>query len=302
MVMHEDNIMFRRANKRMSVITLSWQLGCLGDQIAEDVAAELNYSIIGRPELHELLVNLNGSGTEELEAHELPKVVDREIQPDFFFRLDRDSSMYSSQLISLLYNVASQNNVIIKRFGANLLLGEYPYVLSARIQGSLEVRTHVIQEQRNLDYRKAKKAVVKDDRERMGFVQYLFSRELTDLQSYDMLLDVGKIPHHAITEMIVTAARSIEATRSMTPDDQQTLRTRALENRIKSVIQKTNQNVPNLNVEVNPDGAVTLEGNVVNQHDKSRIEERVKTLPEVQHVKNTMTVGSPFRRKKRKTK
>ena len=285
----------------MAVITLSWQLGCLGDQIAEDVAAELGYHIVGKPELHDLLVNINGSGVEELGADELPKVVDREIQPDFFFRLYRDSSMYSSQLISLLYNVASQDNVIIKRFGANLLLDEYLYVLSVRIQGDLEVRTRVIQEQRNLDYHKAKKAVLKDDRERMGFVQYLFNRELTDLQSYDMLLDVGKISHHAITEMIVTAARSIEATHPMTPKDQKTLRMRALESRIKSVIQKTNQNVPNLNVEVDPDGEVTLEGNVVNQHDKRRIEEQVKTLPEVQHVTNTMTVGSPFRRNKRKT-
>lgn len=286
----------------MAVVTFSWQLGCLGDQVAEDLAAQVGYHIIGRQELHDLLIQDSNQFSKELGGDEFSKVVDEEIQPDFFFRMHRDSSAYSSLLISLIYRAASQDNVILKGFGAHLLLAQYPYVLCTRLQGQLGVRVEVIQKQHNLRYEAAKEIVIRDDRERMGFAQYLFSRELTDIQGYDIILDVGKIDQQAITRMLVNAVRSQEERHPLTAKDVNMFETLALGSQVKAFIQKTNSNIPGLHVEVSHGRIVTVAGNVVNQGEKHRIEQHITSLPEVEGVVNKMTVGSPFRRKNRRRK
>ena len=63
----------------MAVITLSWQLGCLGDQIAQDVAASLEYHIIGKQELHNMLIRANDHFSEDIGLDEFSQVVDGEI-------------------------------------------------------------------------------------------------------------------------------------------------------------------------------------------------------------------------------
>ena len=200
-------------------------------------------------------------------------------------------------MLSLLYTAASQDNVFIKGFGAYLALAGHPHVLCARLQGSLDVRTTVIQKQRQLDRQAAQTLIKKDDRERMGFVQYLFHRELTDTQSHDLVINVGKFPRQTITKMIISAAQAVERTYPMTSSDRTALQSLAFASRIKAVIQRMNSNIPGLTVDVSRDKIVTITGNVVQQREKEQIEERVRVIPNVQDVLNNLTVGSPFGRK-----
>jgi cytidylate kinase len=282
----------------MAVITLSWQLGCQADRIAQDVATELQYHIIGKQELHDMLVRASDHFSEDIGLNEFSQVVDGEIQQDFFFRTHRDSSVYSSFLLSLLYTAASQDNVFLKGFGAYLALAGHPHVLCVRLQGSLDVRTAVIQKQRQLDRRAAHALIKKDDRERMGFVQYLFHRELTDTQLHDLVINVGKFPRQAMTTMIANAARAVEHTYPMTDGDRIALQSLAFASRIKAVIQRIRSNIPGLAVDVGSDNIVTITGNVVQQREKDQIEERVRAIPDVQNVRNNLTVGSPFGRRR----
>ena len=285
----------------MAVVALSWQLGCRGDYIADDVANQLEYKIIGRQEFHEELVNATDQFSKELGTGELSKIVEREIQPDFFFRAYSEYSTHSHLLMSLIYRAACQDNVIIKGFGSPLILSSQSYVLCVRLKGNFDVRVSSIQQQRNLEQRAAEKLVAKDDRDRMGFVQYLFRRELTDIQSYDMVFDIGKLSQKVIPEMIVSAARALEETRPITEEDKASLETFAFESQVKAVIQKQTPNIPELNVSVSPEGIVTISGKVARQHEKTLIEQQVNSLPEVRGIVNDIKVGSPFRRKKRRT-
>ena len=285
----------------MAVVALSWQLGCRGDYIADDVANQLAYKIIGREEFHEVLVNTTDQFSKDLGSGEFSKIVEGEIQPDFFFRAYSEYSTHSHLLMSLIYKAACQDNVIIKGFGSPLILSSQPHVLCVRLKGSFDIRVSSIQQQRNLTRKAAEKLVAKDDRDRMGFVQYLFRRELTDIQSYDMVFDIGKLSQKVIPEMIVRAARALEETRPITEEDKASLETFAFESQVKAVIQKQTPNIPELNVSVSSDGIVTISGNVARQHEKTIIEQQVKSLPEVRGTINNIKVGSPFRRKKRRT-
>jgi len=284
----------------MAVVTLSWQLGCLGDQIAEDAANQLGYKVIGRQELHDMLVNSTDQFSKDLGADEFSKVIEGEIQPDFFFRLNRDTSSYSSLLISLIYKAASQDNVILKGRGAQLILANQSHVLCVKLQGNLDVRVATIQKQRQLDPNTAKKLVIKNDRDRMGFVQYLFNRELTDIQSYDIVIDVGKLSQETITKMIVDATSCVAETYPMTEEEQKSLEILAFGSQVKAIIQKHISNIPELEVNVDVDGIVTIYGNVARKDEKTAIEQQVNSLPEVRGIVNNIKVGSPFRRRKRR--
>ncbi len=281
----------------MAVITLSWQLGCHGDQIAEDVAEELQYRIVGKQELHDMLNRTAEYFSESAAIEEFSQVVEGEIQPDFFFRAHRDSSFYSSLLMASIYKAASQDGIVLKGFGAHLLLSAQPAVLSVRLQGSLEQRIDVIQAQRQLTRKAAKAVVKKDERDRMGFAQYLFHRELTDTQAFDLVITVDKLSPSAISDMIAKAARTVEQKHSMTAERQTELLTSAFACRVRAVIQKMTNNIPGLGVNVSQDYTVIIDGNVVQEQEKARIEERVRAIPGVQSVNNRMTVGAPFGRK-----
>ncbi len=284
----------------MAVVTLSWQLGCLGDQIAEDAAQQLGYKVIGKKELHDMLVKSPDQFSKELGTGESLKTVEEEIQPDFFFRSPRRNSTYASFLTSLIYKAASQNNVIIKGLGAQFVLANQPHVLCVKLKGSFDVRVSILQKQKQLDRRTVEKLVTKDDRDRMGFAQYLFKQELTDIQYYDMIMDVGKLSQKMITEMIVSTTRSLEETRPLTEGAKKSLNTLAFGSQVEAIIQKKIPDITEPEVVVNTDGIVTVSGNVARENEKKVIEQHVKSLPEVQEVVNKIKVISPFRRKKRR--
>jgi cytidylate kinase len=292
----------------MAIITLSWQLGSYADLIAADVvarlqdAAALPYRIIGKQELHDMLmtageyfaddvVNVENGGIAEFS-----RAVEGEIQPDFFFRTHQNSSFYSSLLMSLIYKAASQDRILLEGFGAHLLLSAYPQVLSVRLQGSLQSRIAILQDRRHLSPQAAKALIKKDKRNRMGFVQYLFNRELIDTQSFDLMIAVDKLDRAAIVDMIVRAAQTVEQQHPMTAERQTELLTRGFACRIEAVIQKMGSNITGLMIDVSPDYTVTMSGNVVQKSEKIRIEERVRKISGVQGVNNQMTVGSPFGR------
>jgi hypothetical protein len=292
----------------MAIITLSWQLGSYADLIAADVvarlqdAAALPYRIIGKQELHDMLmtageyfaddvVNVENGGIAEFS-----RAVEGEIQPDFFFRTYQNSSFYSSLLMSLIYKAASQDRVLLEGFGAHLLLAGHPQVLSVMLQGSLQSRTAILQDRRQLSQREARALIKKDERNRMGFVQYLFHRELIDTQSFDLMVAVDKLDRAAIVDMIVRGAQTVEQQHPMSAETQAALLTRGFACRIEAVIQKMGTNITGLTIDVGPDHTVTMSGNVVQESEKVRIEERVRKISGVQGVNNQMTVGSPFGR------
>lgn len=286
----------------MAVITLSWQLGCYGDRIAEDIADALQYRIVGKQELHDMLLQASeyfddGGESGGYNLTQFSQVVEGEIQPDFFFRAQQNSSLYSSLLQSLLYKAASQDCTILKGFGAHVLLAPQPSVLAVRLQGSPAERLRVIQERHHLSPQAAKTMLKKDERTRMGFMHYLFHRELVDAQVFDLMITVDKFEPAAMTELIVGAARGVERKRPFTTEKRDELLALAFACRIQAIIQQMVPNIPGLDVKVGQHNRVTMLGNVVQDAEKIRIEERVRSIRGVAAVINRLTVGAPFGRK-----
>lgn len=282
----------------MAVITLSWQYGCLGDLVAEDVAHQLGYRIIDKKEINDMLIHTVGQRSEELKTGKFLKTAEEEIEPGFFHRLHREHAAYMNMLISLIYQAASQDKVVIKGYGAQILLTQQFHVFCVRLKGSFDTRVSRIQQHHGLDRRSAEEMVKKEDRERMEFIQYIFKREVSNIEWYDMILDIKKVRLKTISALIVSAARAMEENHPITEAERKSLNTLGLEHRIKAIIQEKIPKIQQFEVAVSPGGIVTISGRGVSTDEKLFIEQRLRVLPEVRDVVNNMKVTSPLRRGK----
>lgn len=277
----------------MAVITLSWQLGCLGEQVAEEAARQLSYKIVGKKELYRMVAEHYAQFLKGVEFDEaLDETLDtteEEIQPALFNRLRHRHATYINLLTSLIYEVASQDKTIIKGHGGQIVLTKQPHTLHVRLSGSFDYRASEIQKQRIISRAAAEELVSEDDFERMGLIRYFFQREATNVAWYDLIIDVERLDAQVMADIIVAAVRSLES-RYPTPQAHlEEMAALALGNRVKTIIQKGWPNITGLEVVASAGGIVTLSGNVAVKTEKENIEQRVKSLPGVQDVVNHIT-------------
>ena len=274
----------------MAVITLSWQYGCLGGVVAEAAARQLDYTLVGKQEINEMLSRDIQRFSQEVEVDKSLKSAEEEIEAGHFQRLQRQHSAYTNLLFSLFHEAAAQNRTIIKGYGAQTILAHKPQVLCVRLKGSLEARVALIQERFQLEWSEAEKLVKKEDRERMELIQYIFKREISNIKWYDMVLDIEKVGLPTIIELIVRSVRALEEKHPLSEEEQLQLKKTAFEYRTKAIILKTFPEIDGLGVRMDDKGVMTLSGKVDEQQKKERTEQIVGELPEVQDVVNGLTV------------
>lgn len=275
----------------MAVITLSWQLGCLGEQVADQIASQLGYKIFGKAEIDNLIAKQNVTLSKGTGTDKLVRAAGEEIQPEALERLRRSHATYVYLLTSQIYDIASQDAAIIKGHGAQIVLAKQPHVMRVRMTGSFEYRVAKIQAQRQLDKRSAEELVLKDDRERMGLIRYLFQDESSNKTWYDLMIDVEKFPLSGLTNMIASAAQSLETQSPTTEDERRGLHALALTNLIKAILHKEMPFLINTEVIASTGGIVTLYGNVASLKEKKEVEQRIRSLAQVQDVVNNINVG-----------
>jgi cytidylate kinase len=278
----------------MAVITLSWQLGCLGEQVAEEAARQLSYTIVGKRELYQMVAEQYAQFFKGVKFDEtLDETLDtteEEMQPALFDRLRHRHAAYVNLLSALIYEVASQDKAIIKGHGAQIVLTKQPHTLHVRLSGSFDYRVSEIQKQRILSRAATEELVSDDDLERMGLIRYLFQREATNIDWYDLIIDVERFDVQARADIIVAAVQSLESRYPTTQTHLEDMAALALRNRVKTIIQKGWPDMTNLEVVATTGGIVTISGNVAVKTAKEKIEQRVRSLPGVQDLVNHMTV------------
>lgn len=279
----------------MAVITLSWQYGCLGDQIAEDAANQLGYRVIGKQEIHDMLVQATGQASKELDLDQSLKTAGEEIEPGFFHRLHHKHAAYTNLLMALIYQAASQDRVIIKGYGAQIVLTHQPHVFCVRLKGGFDVRVARVQQHHKLDQWAAKELVKKEDHERVEFIRYIFKREVANVEWYDMIFDIEKVTLETVTEVIVSIARAVEKSHPAPESEKTSLHALAFEHQIKAIVQRRVVDLRDFEVTMSPKGIVTVSGQGTSESDKTFIEQRIRSFPEVQNVVNKIKVVRLFR-------
>ena len=195
------------APDRFRFITISRELGALGNYVASELAQRLGWQVFDKE-----IVNCVA---ENSRVHqELVRELDEKTQSLIHDSVDRLLRMaagvsfgheeYHLALLRTLATLAARGRaIIVGRGGTYALQGEAG--LHVRITGSLDRRVERISKRNGISPDDARRLVLHVDAERRSFIQRHFKANLEDLRFYDLVFNTDRIAAEQVADSILSA-------------------------------------------------------------------------------------------------
>jgi cytidylate kinase len=189
----------------MTVITISREFGSEGDRIAQDVAQAMDYHFVDRKFIG-TIIGQYGYVEFDKEYSTLPTFWER-----FDAQREKDRDAMVGMLNKVTQAVAHHGDAVILGRSGFEVLGGFADVLHVRLQAPFAVRVQRIMSQQNLSLEAAEELVKQTDRVRLGFVEEFYRVPWNSMQSFDLVINTGKVDPTVASEMIVDAARKFKS-------------------------------------------------------------------------------------------
>jgi cytidylate kinase len=178
----------------MSIITISRGSYSRGKEIAEKVAARLNYACISRDLLLEV--------SKEHNIPELKLVHAIHDAPGMLERLNRKEEKYIAFIKSALLNRLKADNVVYHGLAGHFFVKDVPHVLKVRVLSDMEDRVRLEMACKNIDTDEARRMLEKDDEERRKWSQTLYGIDTADPSLYDLVVHIKNLTVDDAVDMI----------------------------------------------------------------------------------------------------
>ena len=182
-----------------------------------------------------------------------------------------------------VFDLAVKDNVLIRGWGATLLLRSVPHVPCVRVCAPLEARVKRLMERLETDDEGlARHEIEIDDAARAARMGEHFNVTWGDPTLYDLTLNTERIAISTCVQQVVALARAAEF--QETPASRRSLEDLALQARGRAAL-RADSRTAGIDIVVDvAGGVVTLRGIVVNDSEKALCEEIVSRLPGVKSV------------------
>lgn len=264
----------------MGLITISQSIGSMGMVIAQQVGKALDLEIYDDERLKAEALQL-GLHTQELNSL-------AEKPPGFFSRyFSKRPEIYRDILETVIYEVSRKDRGIVIGHGSQFLLRDFSCALHVLIHAPLEQRVLRMIEQQRIDRDTAERLVEKSDNAQKGFFQYAFNMRWDDPTLYDLVINPGKLGPNAAVKLIVEAA---------SPENMNTCSLSALEamgrlgliKKIEVALLRNGHNISILQIDVDPEGIVTIGGYAPNADAKTDILRTIEGLEGVTAIESNI--------------
>lgn len=275
----------------MGIVTVSREVGSLGDEIAEGVAKELGYKLADRDYIHNLVKEC------DLEFSQACSAYESEVKPrGFMERMFFSNPAYHARFSSLNYELAMGDDVVIVGRGAQVPLSAVPGVLRVRVVAPLDLRVERVAQRLNITANEARDDVVRYGRERRSLMESIYGKDHGEIygpECFDLILNTAQFNAAEGVKVVAEALRELER-RSDANQRKETLRQLAFAKRVESLIKKrVNAVVPkDITVEVLAPGKVRLTGLVSAKRNKETAEQIARQDPDVKEVVNELKTAS----------
>jgi cytidylate kinase len=185
----------------MAIITISRELAALGDEIAGELAKQLNYRFIDRFTLEERIKSY-GVTEQKLEKYD-------ERKPSFWASLSRDRDDYLHYLKSALLNETKDGDCIVMGRGAFAILNGLPGVLPVYLVSSTDVRAARVKSYFHCDEKRALYIISQSDQDRIGFHKYFFEVDWKDPSNYLLTINTSHLHPALCAEIVKTLLTSV---------------------------------------------------------------------------------------------
>lgn len=184
----------------MAIVTISRQVGSLGDEVARLLADTLGVECADK-----------GSLERRLAAEGVPEQVRErfeERRPSLWDSLSMDRYRYLHYLKSAILELAAGGSGVIIGRGSPVFLRGIPNVLHVRLVAPIEVRIRRIQETHGCDEQHAKRVAHHTDHDRAGFYRYFFDVDWSAPELYDLTINTGELNEQQVVDLIRRALDS----------------------------------------------------------------------------------------------
>ncbi len=197
----------------MSAITISREVGSLGDTIAEQVAVRLGYQLVDKNTIEKIFIQYGYVNFKE--AYNAAS---------FWAYFDPRRAEMVNFLNRIFEALVARGGVILLGRGGFATLKNYTDVLNVRIQASFPLRVRRVYESGGFaSLAQVEEAVRENDRMRRDFVNSMYAEHWDSVSSFDLVLDTGKISPEQAADWLESAGRLIRI-----PQPEGALTTRAM--------------------------------------------------------------------------
>jgi cytidylate kinase len=252
----------------VSVIAMTQEMASLGKDVALGVAEQLGLQLV-RHEVGDMVAG----------RMQVKKALIRRIREGKASRVEKwsaDEKTISIFTAQEVFDLAVKGNVLIRGWGATLLLRSVPHIPCIRVCAPLEVRVKRLMERLETDDEElARHEIEVDDAARAARMGEHFNVTWGDPTLYDLTLNTERVSIPACVDEVVKLAQS--------PGFQETAQSRQLVAALAALKADARTAGIAIAVEVK-DGRVAARGIVVDDREKSLVKEVLQALPGVKGV------------------
>jgi cytidylate kinase len=198
----------------MSCITISRGSYSFGKEIAEKVAAKLNYECVERDALLD--------ASETFNIPEIKLVEAMRDAPSILGRFTYGKERYISYIQAALLNKMQKDNIVYHGLAGHFFLKNISHVLKVRIIADLEDRiAYKMKLEGNLSREETQRLIKKIDEERVKWGQHLYGIDTRDSSLYDLVVHIKTLTVEDAVNLICNTAR-LESFQT-TPGSQQAM-------------------------------------------------------------------------------
>jgi cytidylate kinase len=195
----------------MAVITISRELGSGGDIVAQQVAQNLGYHYVDKEFIGKVLSQY---GVIEFDN-------EYDTLPTFWENFSAQKGDRREMMVNMLNRViralAHQGEVVILGRSGFAILGGFVDVLNVRIQAPFKLRVRRVMLKNSITAYQAEDIVRQADQVRAAFIKSFYGLHWNQVNTFDLMIDTGKISPALAREWIVTAAQGLQGSEA---DDQ----------------------------------------------------------------------------------
>jgi cytidylate kinase len=197
---------------------------------------------------------------------------------------ERTISIFTAEQV---LDLAVKGNVLIRGWGATVLLRPVPHIPCIRVTAPLELRVKRLMERLETDDEAlARREIELDDRARATRMGEAFGVSWGDPSLYDLTLNTERVSIATCVEQVLALVRSREF--QETPASRQLVADLALQARARAAL-RADEGTSGIDIVVEAHaGRLRLKGIVVNDAEKARCEQLVCALPGVKGVDNEL--------------
>ena len=267
----------------MAIITISRGSFSGGKNLAERLAARLDYRCLPRVELVEAARRYGISeGRLSRAMSEAPGILER---------LSSEKADYLACIRATLISEVRDNNVVYHGLAGHFLLEGVPQVLRIRVIANRELRIQAAMDRGAMTREDAIQIINTMDSKRTKWTKFLYHVDWYDPSLYDLVLNLD---HLDLTDAcdIVEYTLGLEKYKAG-PGSRRVMDDLVLSSHIKAIL-AADRSVESHKIEVEADsGVITLSGTAESMVDADRVRMIVRGIPGVNEVNSMMRVRFP---------